>query len=170
MKCLVIALAMTVGLLVLAPRASAHVLVTDQTGQKGAILHIVPDDDPIAGKEATLFLDTQNDLLDGVSTVLLFIGENSTPVEVKVDGSLATADYTFPAQGVYPIRYEVQTPGGSYVFEQTIRISRGVTAGDVERPRHTWAEGLLIGSAVLFACLAIIAWNHRAGITRQSTF
>ena len=37
------------GLLLYTPSVSAHVLITDTTKEIGAILHIQPDDDPVAG-------------------------------------------------------------------------------------------------------------------------
>lgn len=148
--------------------AKAHVLVTDQTGKNGAILHIVPDDDPIAGKEATLFFDTQNNLLEDTSKVSLTISRDgsgeSVSVETKVDGSLVSVNYTFSTQGVYQLRYEIN----GYVFEQSIRVSRGST-DTVINTQHTWAEGLLIGCGVLLASLVIVAWNRRKDIARQST-
>lgn len=157
----------------LAHTASAHVLVTDQTGSNGAILHIVPDDDPIAGKQAMLFLDTQKDLLNSTSSVTLTISSEVHGQEsatVKIDGALVTAQYIFPSQGVYTIRFDITTNGVAHVFEQNLRVSRGVVSGTHETGNHAWAEGLLIGCGVLFLALGIIAWNNRKGIARQSIF
>lgn len=155
-------------------RAYAHVLVTDQTGKKGAILHIVPDDDPVAGKNSTLFFDLQDDLLDDEGKVTLSIAQTgkNKPIKVKTkkDGSLVTASYIFPHQGVYFIRYDIKTLGFNYTFHQTTRVSRGLVAETLEKPRYTWAEGLLVGCGVSLLCLVILAWNHRKGIIRQSTF
>lgn len=41
-------------------KAYAHVLVSDESNTVGAVLHITPDDDPIAGESAHIFFDVQD--------------------------------------------------------------------------------------------------------------
>jgi hypothetical protein len=153
--------------------AYAHILVRDSSESKGAILHIIPDDDPIAGKKATLFFDMQNDI-NGTNKVTLNItrqsSHESVPVETALDGSLITADFTFPSQGVYLLKYQIEVDGEIYVFEQSTRISRGVAVGTVDKVRHMWAEGLLMACGVIFAVLCIVAFNRRRDILEQSRF
>jgi methionine-rich copper-binding protein CopC len=173
-KCsLIIVAGLVWTLLIPVQSAYAHVLIRDTSGSKGAILHIVPDDDPIAGKKATLFFDMQNDNKD-INTVNLDItqqGSNDTvTVKTTLNGSLATADYTFPSQGVYFLKYHVISGDGAYAFEQFTRISRGIIIGSVDKPRRTWAEGLLAACSIIFAMLLIVAFNRRHAIAEQSTF
>lgn len=153
--------------------AFAHVLVRDTSGSKGAILHIIPDDDPIAGKRATLFFDMQNDAKN-VSKITLDITQQgydkSVSVKTSLEGSLVTADFTFPSQGVYLLKYRVDVDGKTYIFEQSTRISRGAIIGSVERRHRTWAEGLLAACGISLAALIIIAFNRRHDIAKQSTF
>lgn len=160
-------------LLLPAHSAYAHVLIRDTAGNRGAILHIIPDDDPIAGKKATLFFDMQNDTKK-ISKVTLGItqeGSNETvPIKAKLDGSLATANFTFPSQGVYLLKYEVKATDETYTFEQSTRIARGVIVGSLDKPRYAWAEALLIGCGVAFGVLVILAFNRRSEIAKQSTF
>lgn len=174
MKKLAIITAVFALLVAFPSEASAHMLITDQTGTKGAILHIVPDDDPIAGKKATLFFDLEQDLLDEASEVTLSIRQENasepTLPDTQIDGSLVTAGYVFPSQGIYHIRYNVRSSDQTYSFEHTTRVSRGTQIGTTIRPRHTWAEGLLIACGAAFLLLAIIAWNRRHSIARQSRF
>jgi len=166
---IVVALVVTI---LLAPTAKGHVLLTDETKTKGAILHIVPDDDPIAGKKATLFFDTQQNLLDDAREVTLSVAREGDVqpevVKTKIDGALVMAEYVFPTQGVYVLRYEIVSSAKTYVFEQATRISRGIAGEGVSATHYSWAEGLLIGSAVFVVALGIVAWNRRKGIAKHS--
>ena len=153
--------------------AYAHVLIRDTSGSKGAILHIIPDDDPIAGQEATLFFDIQNNA-KSVGKVTLDItkqgSSEAVPVKTNFDGSLATADYTFPSQGVYLLKYQVKTNNETYTFEQSTRISRGVMIDSIDRSHYIWAECLLLLCGIAFVILLIVAFNRRHDIAKQSTF
>lgn len=157
--------------LLAAQQASAHVLINDDAKSQGAILHIIPDDDPIAGQSATLFFDTQGNLLQG-STVTLTIQDATGAAEsvpTKTDGSLVTADYTFPTQGTYTVSYVVTGKDGTtYKFAQSQRVSRGTVGSALDKPTYAWAEMLAIGAGVTLTVLLLIAFNHRAGIAKYS--
>src|SRR5690606_15978623 len=106
-RIVVAAMASILFALILAGSSYAHVLVRDTSGSKGAILHIIPDDDPIAGKKATLYFDAQDVFDDDVRTGLSITRDDNgeaVVVETKRDGSLVTAEYIFPARGVYNLR------------------------------------------------------------------
>lgn len=151
---------------------SAHVLVTSESGQQAGILHIIPDDDPIAGRSSTLFFDTQNRLLNANNKVQLFVtGEDgkTDKITTKIKGSLVSADYIFPRQGAYQVNYTIASNKRTYHFKEVVRVTRG----ELDTPyasRYRWAEGLLIMSGALLLVLVIIFWNHRRGIARQSRF
>lgn len=169
MKLLILVAA--IALLVTGQPASAHVLISDETGSKGAILHIIPDDDPVAGQKATLFFDTQNDLLSDRSNVKLTIKNDSgeqVDVPTKTSGSLATADYLFPAQGHYTLTYAIAANGKTVTFVQSQRVSRGTIGSALDRPTYTWAELLTIGSSIGLALLAVAMINHRKEIAQHS--
>ena len=155
------------------PRAYAHVLIHDTGGANGAILHIVPDDDPIAGKKATLFFDMQARAGKDTKVNLTIRREGAdeaVPVKTSLDGSLATADFIFPSQGVYYLEYEVKSANTVSLFKQSTRVSRGTVVGAVNKPRHGWAEGLLVACAGIIAALAVVAFNRRHDIAKQSRF
>jgi methionine-rich copper-binding protein CopC len=150
----------------------AHVLITDEMKTKGAILHIIPDDDPVAGEQSTLYFDTQDQLSNTKSTVELTIQSESIEdqkMNMKVDGSLATATYTFPTQGVYNLTFTVSSGEQSSIFKQSQRVSRGVSTSPLEKPTYPWAEILVLASGIGFAVLAIIAFNRRKDIAKHST-
>lgn len=160
--------------LLLAQGAMAHVFIRDQAGSMGAILHITPDDDPIAGRKATLLLDIQDITLDNTSTAVLSVERvghsESALVPAKIDGALIVTDYVFPSQGVYQLRYDITSQGSVYAFEYITRIARGVADDAPAGQRYASAEGLLIGCGVLLLCLGIVAWNRRGDIVKQSVF
>ena len=154
--------------------ASAHVLITDTTKKHGAVLHIAPDDNPVAKKPSTLFFDTQDTLLNPSSTISVAITKtgDSRPINLnaKRDGSLITTDYTFPSQGVYSVRYEISTPDGQLVFTDSLRVSNGATNTLLSRSSYRWAEGILFASGALITLLLIIIWNRKESIASHSTF
>lgn len=165
-------LATAMALLLFQP-VSAHVLVTDTTKSKGAIIHIIPDDDPIAGQASTLYFDMQDQLAKAtdVSVQLVVTDSDGTraTVPMKVSGSLAYAEYTFPAQGVYQLRFAAATGDKTYVFEHSQRVSRGTLKSALDQPSYPWAEMLSIGSGVGIVVTAIVAFNRRRLIAKQST-
>jgi methionine-rich copper-binding protein CopC len=153
--------------------ASAHVLVTDESRTKGAVLHIIPDDDPAAGEEATLYFDTQEQLLNSESSITLVITDSKgkeMTVETNTNDSLVTAKYVFPVQGMYLISYHVQSKGTTYVFRQSQRVARGISDGALNRPTYAWAEIMLVASGVGFGLLIVTAFNRRKSIAQRSTF
>ncbi len=152
--------------------AQAHVMVTDDTKTKGAILHINPDDNPIAGQPSTLFFDMQSASLDRNVVVKLTIdGEGKRhEVKAKTNGTLATFTHTFPTQGVYTLTFLATTDNQKYTFTQTWRVSRGTATSAINMPHHAWAQVVLIGSGVGLAVLVVIMLGRWRDIWHQSTF
>lgn len=152
---------------------NAHVLVTDETKQRGAILHIIPDDDPIAGQLSTIYFDiqtTQQAISDASVTIRSQKGQAET-VNVEIDGSLVIAEYTFPYQGLYSLEFMINSGDDiSYTFTYSQRVSRGVSESALDRPTHAWAEALFIASSALFVFLVILAINRRRTIAVHSKF
>ena len=151
---------------------SAHVFVPDETKARGAIVHITPDDDPIAGQKATIYFDVQDSILKPDSTVALVIqGEGSREdLTAKFDDSLATFAYAFPSQGVYELAFNVNTDDNVYTFKQSHRVARGVATNALDRPSYEWAKIALLASGIGFALLLITVINRRREIAKQSTF
>lgn len=163
-----------VGLTVLfAPPAQAHVLVVDTTDSKGAILHINPNDNPVAGQKSAIIFDTDNDVLDKNSRVLLSIKSDDGAVdeiEAEIEGPLAVAEYTFPARGVYQLSFAVSTGDETMTFIYSQRVSRGVATNQLDQPSYEWAKMLLLGTGIGIVILAILALNNRQLIKSQSSF
>jgi hypothetical protein len=155
--------------------ASAHVVVADTTGQTGLILHINPDDDPVAGKPSTLFFDIQNKTITGKthSFVLTAATVDRPPMTlpITVSGSSVITTYTFPAQGVYTLKLAAYSRTTEHVvtFIYSQRLERGVQGIDnASGMSHAWAEIGIIASICSFIALAIIGFNKRKDIAKYS--
>lgn len=149
----------------------AHVLVADDSNTKAAIIHIMPDDDAVAGVETTIYFDTQEGLLRPTSQVSMSMaqaGESSKPVAVSVKNSLITASVIFQTRDVYTLTYTIDTEGDQTVFVHTLRVSKGSGVSNQAGERHVWAEGLLVASGVLVIGLGVVAFNRRRSIARLS--
>lgn len=171
MKKILIGLAVILAMLAPAGSAGAHVLVTDDTNTKGAILHIVPDDDPVAGQKATFFFDAESGLWQDEEDIQLTVRDqdgNADEVEISASGNLAVANYVFKSQGVYELVYTIDSGGENYVFQHSQRVSRGVESSALDKPVHAWAEALLVASVVAFIMLIILFFNRRSDVARQS--
>lgn len=172
-KRILIGLLLLVGCTLLLPqKVLAHVLISDDTKSIGAVLHIVPDDDPIAGQQANLFFDIQTQKINK-DTAKLTITDTATSeaanVPVKVNDNTVTADYTFPVQGVYRLSLTVSSDK-TYSFNYSQRVSRGVMGSALDKPTYPLASLALVFCGTAFLFLLIILFNHRKELWRHSTF
>ena len=160
------------GVVLLPQPASAHVLIRDETKSIGSVLHIVPDDDPIAGQPASIFFDIQTQSIDKAKTELTITSAetgDSVSVPFEVAGSSVNAVYTFPSQGAYRLKLYVQSDK-DYTFSYYQRVSRGLSAGPLDNSSYPLANSALVFSGTMALFLAIIIFNRRKEIKEQSTF
>lgn len=153
--------------------AAAHVLITDESRSKGAIVHIVPDDDPIAGERAIIYLDIQSVVVkEDASASMRVVSTDGVEqtVAMKAEVGLFTAPFVFPTQGVYELTFDVSLGNGVYTFLLSQRVSRGVMGSALDTQEHTWAESLLVGAGIGVAMVGIFVFNRRKAIAKQSTF
>lgn len=153
--------------------ASAHVLIVDTTDSKGAILHINPGDNPVAGERSVIIFDTDKEMLDKNSQVRLDITNHdgaTDQVKTEVEGPLAAAEYVFPSRGVYQLTFTVTTGGDQLTFNYSQRVSRGLASSVINQPSYEWAKILLLATSIGMALLLILAFNNRRQIKSQSTF
>lgn len=152
--------------------ALAHVLISDTTKSVGAVLHIVPDDDPVAGENANLFFDIQTRNISDQSTKLTVTNamtDETKEVAVAVNDNSVTAGYIFPTQGVYNLVLKV---GGdkSYVFTYSQRVSRGTVGSALDKPSYPVANISMVFCGIAFIFLMIVMFNRRNEIKKHSTF
>lgn len=147
--------------------SSAHVLVSDERGRAGAIIHIMPDDDPVAGEPATIYIDSS--LLQGPSseaTLTVTHGDAPQNVPLIIDNGLATGEVIFPEQGAYVLRAEITSNDELYVFEHSQRVSRGI--GSTQAVQPLWAQlGVVAGISGL-VCLISLGTTYRRAILARS--
>ncbi len=160
---------------------SAHVLIRDKEANVGAIFHLTPDDDPIAGEDSILYFDIQDQAslvripYDGYDLFITNDQDTTTQVETATLGSSVSAQYLFPGQGVYKL--ELRSQPKYDVFQKvslthTLRVDRGIIIDGRVPPtsRHAWAEILLILSISSLILIAIYIYNNRHNIVRQSSW
>ncbi len=153
----------------------AHVLVTDDSGEIGALLHVNPDDDPVAGKPSTLFFDIQNDafLQNEYSFEVTITDKSNGSVEVPVTSTAVSAsiEYIFPTQGTYTVQLRARPKDSSnktYIFTHIQRVSSGVTSVLNEKISYIWAELLLFTCGSIALVLGVIFINKRKDIKTYS--
>jgi len=132
--------------------AFAHVLKTD--GSIGAVLHIDPDDDPIAGSQSSFFFEfkdvhhTFSPENCNCTFAILEQGKTifSQPLfQNNTSPSLTNASifYTFPKRDVYVVRVmgEPLTPNGfqPFVLNYDVRVARSAVASTTPTaPGENW--------------------------------
>lgn len=147
----------------------AHVLITDDTGTYGAILHIDPADNPVAGQSATLILDTQQ--LTGSTTIAISdTTGHTTTLAARTVGSMAEVHYTFPSQGVYSLVFTVHRGHQAYTFRESQLVSQGTVAQPLAQVHHEWARALLVASLAGLGLLIAILLGRWHMIAHQSTY
>lgn len=154
----------------------AHILVKDPAGAAGAIVHIMPDDDPIAGEPASFFFDIQGGTFSTHEHLYaLVITDQSgaeTVIPVATTATTASATYTFPQQGVYTVVLSAASvapaTGHTHYFSFEQRVTRGAAYGIIKPSNNSTAELLLIASICALLLLLIITYNRRTKITSYS--
>ncbi|MES2876662.1 MAG: hypothetical protein V4678_04295 [Patescibacteria group bacterium] len=151
---------------------SAHVLIRDVNDSVGAVLHITPDDDPVAGSSADLNFSLQNESLAG-STVQIQItdqasGRTATIKPVSGAGAVS-ARYVFPSKGVYDITLNI-SGRANYTFKHVQRVSRGVGTSSLATPDYPVARATLFVGVIALVGLGVFAVDRRKKIITQSTF
>ncbi len=169
-----VALLSSLFILLYAVPVQAHVIISDKDRTLGAILHVTPDDDPIAGQVTSLFLDLQDKSITPQThvfglTVTNEAGEKSS-VLAYPEGSTVSARYTFPTQGLYTLEFwvrpfDVLAKTTTLTYSQ--RVSRG-TAQSSETQDYLWAETGIIIAGALMIYLGVLFVGRRHVIAKQS--
>jgi hypothetical protein len=150
----------------------AHVLLKDESGKTGAVLHINPDDDPIAGGHSSFFFDIQDSSLSSSdpTAVLVVTNEDGLSENVPLDfvGNTVSVAYIFPKRGVYTLQLTVSGASSELVFNHTQRVSRGLAGSPLDEPRRDWAEALFVGVICGALALSVVALNRKEKIAMYS--
>lgn len=159
--------------------ALAHVLIRDSRANIGAVLHINPDDDPIAGQTSQLYFDLQDKNsqvrlpYDGYELTVTDDKNKPTKVSLSSAGSSLIAGYDFPVQGLYTLRLRSKPAYDQFLkvsLDYSLRVSRGASDGSQTAPQHPLADTISVVTGVSFVVLAMLGFNYRRSIARHSTW
>lgn len=148
--------------------AQAHVLIADDRRQMGAVMHITPDDDPIAGEPSTITISIQDtNISEETHAFRLHISSDhghGGDVQLQAGNGSVAASYVFPVQGVYTLTLSLEPTNGSgqtIVFRHAQRVSRGETAPAGLASAPLWARLGLVGSAGGLLAIGVVVFNKR---------
>lgn len=143
--------------------AAAHVLIGDETRSVGAILHITPDDDPVAGEQSSIAFIIEGQAVSNKThafTLHAIDGQNQKSyISIQANGSTITAAYAFPVQGVYELILVAEPltgRGKTLTFRHDQLVARGEAAEATDNVAASLGAQLGLITA-LTALLIIIA-------------
>lgn len=155
-----------------AQRAEAHVLKTDNA--IGAILHIDPEDDPIAGKPSNFFFalkDKQNHFATTDCNCTITIKQNGkilTQQTTTADPQNKTTiifTYTLPQKNIYEVilngKPKNKNTFQSFSLTYDIRVDR--EKQETDKPQSTPLLMIILGS-IIGGALLIIFWKNEKTI------
>lgn len=157
--------------------ASAHVTLQDTSRSQGGVLHISPNDDPIAGQESELFFDITPTDKDPSSYIYQLSIRNETTnstdrVAINRDGFFAASKYTFPTQGTYTLILFIESKDNpdqsmNFTFDQTVSRGASTAAASSSSPQRSGTGMLILGAALLFGALLLaIGIKYRRRIVK----
>lgn len=155
--------------LVTVRKAEAHMLKTD--GDIGAVIHVDPDDNPIAGEQSQLYFDVK-DKTGKLSpkncecTVHILQGDRTlTSIPLYRDSSQvnrehAVATYVFKTRGIYTILLEGKPQHENdfqpFVLSYDIRVERESQSEEKDSSERDHKKNI-IDQAVPYAIVSLIA-------------
>lgn len=147
-----------------APFAYAHDLAID--GEVGAVMHIEPNDDPIAGEPSTLifeFKDSKQAFSGSDYAITIAITSGSTTVAtstLELNGADASYGYVFPQAGDYSIMVTgtpaANAPAFMLMYEAQAQAASSASATTAERHGFTAIFGVHGGHVLITVLLIII--------------
>lgn len=166
-------LGILLGLVVFSRPAGAHMFSKDAETESGAVLHITPDDDPIAGENSLFVFDIENAPPPNPSIVaMLTIADDqnhAAAVPAHLNEHMVKAEYTFPSQGLYTITLTLEQNGQqTHNFTQSQRVSRGTLINETASSKPLWAGLGALASGVAAVIVAFIAFYRRKVINSYS--
>lgn len=157
-------------------KVSAHVLMKDSSAGIGAIVHINPDDDPVAGSQTQMYIDIQDEAARfkiPIESYQVSIqrpdGARERP-QANVAGSVLDVKYVFPTKGLY--RIELTSPTSqarSVSMSYAVRVSRGVGQKS-DKDTHSWTQYVLPVSSALLVVTLVYGFSNRKKILALSKF
>ena len=152
---------------------SAHVLIRDESKTVGAVLHITPGDDPVAGESSTISLSINNASLRS-SDSLLFVKNTTTgttdALKYSQNNGALTAEYVFPSQGTYDLTIEARASDTKkYNFTYTQRVSKGLGT-NTDATTYPLARFGLFATSIVFLLTVFVVLKKKKDMASQSSF
>lgn len=161
------------------PSVSAHILQAD--GNIGAVLHIDPQDDPVAGQQSAFFFEFKDKtgkfsswacnctfaILQGGKELVI---QPLFPASSDASADTASVFFTFPKRDVYQIRVNGTpvTPNTFQPFTLTydVRVAREKTGSTTdEKKPFPPVAAVLIGLALFFIVILLIKSLRKKSLT-----
>jgi hypothetical protein len=150
-------------------KISAHVLQTDK--DIGVIMHITPDDDPVAGKISEIFLDFKNtdgkfDAKNCECSVSITTAESNLFyskifTNPKSDSESVIVPITFPEKAVYKIEVAGKPKERNTFQPFNISFDVRVSKDTLDKPSYTsYVAYLPIAVAVLFGIIIFVVFTN----------
>jgi hypothetical protein len=165
-------LSIIVGVILLTPKTYAHILATD--GSIGAVVHIEPDDDPIAGELSTFYFDIKdkNGRFDSrfCNCWGIITQDNKELYKQELfhdaQGTKASFTYTFPQRGIYTVKVigqsSKQNSFEKFTLSYTIRVERITKKTDEQSSQASDRLPTIIGlSMVIIASSIFFMWKRK---------
>ena len=150
--------------------ASAHVLKID--GHISVLLHVNPDDDPVAGQQTTYFLyfhdDTGKFALSKCTCTVTVQSQGQTIASQSVDAIDASDtenSYTFPDPAVYTMRVDGKPKQADAFQPFNVLFTVRATGGPATAQPFPWLLG--VGLAGLVCLLLLGAYASEYGGAKQ---
>lgn len=168
-----VAWVLVLGLISFTRPAAAHMFSKDTMAGSGSVLHITPDDDPIAGEQASLVFDIKDLSSSEKQTVakLTIVDDQQREAKVpaRVHDNTVVAEYLFPQQGLYKISLSIEQDGiQTHNFTQSQRVNRGIIGSITVNKTPFWAVAGLLGTGVAAIGVASLAFVRRNAINNYS--
>lgn len=158
--------------------AQAHVLIPDNTEKIGAILHLSPDDDPVARKLTGIHFEVQAsiDLKKSAANMVVESGDGGIKetIPAVTDGTAVFAQVVFPLPGLYYVTLVIDPPGSNpassqpRTFRTAVQVTRIANGTKVTPHVPEWAKVGLVLTQWLMAALVLIIIGRRKRIIKQS--
>jgi len=154
-----------------AQQTFAHVLGEDESGKRGALLHIMPDDNPTVGQNATVYFDLQGFEGETIQTVDVDVRSNDVLLKTltaKLEGTTASVDYVFDSAGTYELKVTVRTTDDvdSFSFQQKVLGQQVSLAAQLAS--YWWAIALLVVCSIGVGILIVLFILKRKDIAKRS--
>ncbi len=168
----------SVFLIIFIAPTSAHVTYKDDSNNSLVVLHVTPDDDPIAGNETSLFFSLKDEHLSSDKNIyrLLITNSDNLTIEVStyaIEKLSFGAKYIFPTPGRYKLKlviepvyiYATENSSNS-TFEYELEVNRGVYTESKSKSKILWAYVVFIPITLISLFLGLTLYRNRKKILK----